>query len=165
MSILKEPIHYLILCLKVHINRSSKSNTVTTPKETTNRILHQHHLSFSHSINILTSTTITRVEFALKWEELNPNNRDVIIVKQEKNILVKTNDEVKAAQTLQALVNQGVVASFQTQRDNPAKTVPQRTSPKHQITPSYSVVTTGVDLDIPDELFLSPWTNRNEKDV
>lgn len=126
----------------------TKPASITTVSNTKNL---QHKLpSLSHTFIVYSAPTTTRVQLAIRWEEINKDNHDIII-KQENNFLIKTNNEEKATTSLQLLVQQKIVTSFKLSNINSSTIQPIKTN--RHITPSYSVVATGVDLDITDEMF------------
>ncbi|XP_066252658.1 uncharacterized protein [Euwallacea similis] len=107
--------------------------------------------TFSYTFMVLAAPSMTRVQLALEWEKVNNKNKDIII-KQDTSFLVKTNDERKAHEGLQTLVLQKAITSFKLL--NTPTATSKLTSTTRHITPSYSVVATGVELDITDEMFL-----------
>lgn len=108
--------------------------------------------TFSHVFVVSTKPTVTRVQLAIRWEQLNAS-RDVII-RQESKFIIKTNDELKAIETLQQMKNENLITTFAQQKtDN--KTTMQHSNTNRYVNPTYSVVATGVDLDITDEMFLN----------
>lgn len=126
--------------------KPTTTHTTSTPKT-----LHQRLPTFTHMYVVYATPSTTRVQLAIKWDEVNRDNHDVII-KQEHNFIIKTNNENKATEALQLLIQQKSISSFK--RADTNHTTIQQTSNKRYITPSYSVVATGVDLDIPDDMFL-----------
>lgn len=133
---------------------SSTSITLSTPTPTTSmsNTNQSRHLMFKLSFSVIAPPTLTRIQLAIKWEHINKTNKDVII-KYETNFLIKTNDEFNTTNALELLKEQGVIMSFkmQTHSSNP----PMTTNVNRGVRPSFSVVATGVDLDITDEMFLN----------
>ncbi|XP_066153270.1 uncharacterized protein [Euwallacea fornicatus] len=125
----------------------SKKETTSSNKPTT---IQHIYLKYNHTFTIFTTATYIRTQFAIKWDEINKRHKDIII-KQEENFLIETNEEEKAAEALQLLVNRKTVVSFKVQHNN--ATTLQKPTQDRRILASYSVVATGVDLDITDEMF------------
>lgn len=131
-------------------NTTTKPTTSTSSKTT--KTLQHRMPTFLHTFVVYTPPTTTRVQLAIKWEEVNADSQDVII-KQENNFVIKTNNANKATESLQLLLQQNVLTSFK--KIETTNTTMQQTYTNRHITPSYSVVATGVDMDITDEMFLS----------
>ncbi|XP_066258011.1 uncharacterized protein [Euwallacea similis] len=110
------------------------------------------HSKCSHTFVVYAPPTTSRVQMALKWEDINTNNKDIII-KQENNFLIKTNDEQKTTEALRLLLQQNVITSFKLGRNETTSTQYKKNTNHHNITASCSVVATGVDLEITDEMF------------
>ncbi|XP_066146781.1 uncharacterized protein [Euwallacea fornicatus] len=128
-------------------------STLTSPKtKTTIEITGKKPLTNkSHTFTVYLKTTISRLEFALRWEELVPGNQDIII-KLEKTFRIKTNDE-KTTNGLMTLTNSGTVSSFNL-TSSPNSTLNTSNSTANPLLiPTYSAVVTGVDLEISDDLF------------
>jgi len=137
--------------LDIQTTSTSTSSSQTKQPITTPKTL-QHRLpTFVHSYVVYATPTTTRVQLAIRWDEVNVDNKDVVI-KQENNFLIKTNNENKAKECLQLLIQQKVITSFK--KLDVSHTKIQQTTTDRHITPSYSVVATGVDLEITDEMFL-----------
>ncbi|XP_048516917.1 uncharacterized protein LOC125502522, partial [Dendroctonus ponderosae] len=127
---------------------TTNKNQTTNSKTTSTRFP-----TYSHTFTANALSTITRVQLAIRWEELNPNNKDVII-RQDNYFLIKTNQEDKTSKILQQLKQENAVTSCKLQKNDNLPRIRQQKSGHHHITPSYSVVATGVDLDIEDSMFL-----------
>lgn len=124
------------------------SQTSTTTPTTNN----QRRLpSFSYAFLVTAKPAVTRVQLAIRWEELNTNMD--IIIKQCDHFLIKTNNENQATETLQRLQKENLITTFK-QHKTDTKITTQQFRTNRSVTPSYSVVATGVDLDITDEMFL-----------
>lgn len=136
---------------QVSCRAENKINTRTTTLTINNNTRLQYP-TFLCTFSVVAPTTLTRVALALKWDEINSNNRDIII-KKETNILIKTNDEVNTRKLLNILQQQKIINTFNLCPPNKVTLQTQTTTNRH-LTPSYSVVATGVDLDISDEMFL-----------
>lgn len=129
-----------------------KTSTQTSPPPSsivmTNNLF--RNPTFKLAFYVTSPPTLTRVQLAVKWEEINKSNKDIII-KQESNFLIKTNDEETTTKSLELLKQRGIITSFKVQKSN--NTSSPTTTTNRNITPSYSAVATGVDLDITDEMF------------
>lgn len=125
--------------------------TSTTPNSTKTTTNYTKQPTFSFTFIVTAPPSLTRVQLALKWEEIKPDSKDIII-KQESNFLIKTNDEYNTTKTLNSLQQQKTITSFKAY--TPKTTLPTQANTQRPFTPSYSVVATGVDLDITDEMFL-----------
>ncbi|ERL93943.1 hypothetical protein D910_11229 [Dendroctonus ponderosae] len=134
--------------------RSTSAETETIPTTSTTATVTKHqpihpiHPTYKSTFSLIAPPTLTRVQLAVKWEEVNKD----IIIKKESTFVIKTNDESNTTKALERLTQQGVVTSYKVYPNT--TTPPLLTNVKRNITPSYSVVATGVDLDITDEMFL-----------
>lgn len=129
---------------------STTKPTGTTPITTYTNVQLKHP-TFLCTFTVTAPSTLTRVQLAIKWEEINCSSKDIII-KQESNFLIKTNDENNTRKSLNLLQQQEIINSFSL--CTPKSTQQFQTNSSRRFTPSYSVVATGVDLDISDEMFL-----------
>ncbi|XP_066258008.1 uncharacterized protein [Euwallacea similis] len=131
---------------------ASQSRAFLAPTTTTKQQQQQkQNPTFTHTFTVVAPTSTTRVLFALEWEKISPDNKDIII-KQERNLLIKTNNEGGTAEALQMLTQREIIASFKVNKTPTA--VMNQTNTVRRMSPSYSVVATGVDLDITDDMFL-----------
>lgn len=134
------------------------TSTATTPITKYTNVQLQHP-TFLCTFTVTAPSTLTRIQLALKWEEINHNNRDIII-KQESKFLIKTNDENTTKKLLNILQQQKVINSFSLYTAKPTQV---QTNSSRSFTPSYSVIATGVELDISDEMFLQHLEKRQLK--
>ncbi|KAH1019389.1 hypothetical protein HUJ04_009215 [Dendroctonus ponderosae] len=125
-------------------NNNNKTTKTTTSTPTLPPQQHQRYY-YTHTLSVGAPTT-SRIQLALEWEKVNDNNRDVII-KREKDFLIKTHEKSKTTQPLQLLIERGLLTSYKMLHSNTTTT--QVTN--RPISPSYSVMATRVDLEISDE--------------
>ncbi|XP_066260796.1 uncharacterized protein [Euwallacea similis] len=144
----KRPAFYSAPQPSVSQNRALLATTTTTKQQQQQQ---KQNPTFTHTFTVVAPTSTTRIQFALEWEKISPDNKDIII-KQERNLLIKTNNEGGTAEALQMLTQREIITSFKINKTPTAVT--NQTNTVRRMSPSYSVVATGVDLDITDCMFL-----------
>jgi len=116
-------------------NPTDNTVAVAHATKTSNQKTLNHNPVFTHTFILNTVPATTRVQLAIRWEELNPKKD--IIIRQENYFLVKTNDNDRATETLQQLKQNNIITTFKLHKTNNLSTLQQHKTSRH-ITPSYS---------------------------